>query len=110
MLADRTELDTTPYEMRLTQMGQNPLVTRQNEPWCWPSGCLSGRCGSGVCRDREVEPDDVNHDGCGWEWSAKRCGKRQRVAAHLHRRATVNSGSHYTSCQGEGSRPHVRQG
>ena len=33
-LANRVEVDTTPYEMRLTQMGQNPLATRQNEPWC----------------------------------------------------------------------------
>ena len=32
--ANRIEVDTTPYEMRLTQMGQNPLATRQNEPWC----------------------------------------------------------------------------
>lgn len=31
-VANRIEVDTTPYEMRLTQMGQNPLAARQNEP------------------------------------------------------------------------------
>lgn len=33
-IADRIGVDTTPYKMRLTQLGQNPLATRQNEPWC----------------------------------------------------------------------------